>query len=431
MHVTILTIGSRGDVQPFIALGLGLKQAGHQVNLATYSNFKDLVGSYGLDFSAVGGDGQAFMLEEAGQKILDAGGNPFSFIHRYAKALEPFFEEVLVNSWHACQGTDAIIAHGTAFWGYDIAEKLEIPIYMAGLQPSFPNREFPHPMMPPTLPLGGLINPLTYVLFWRLFQQPFRQPIDQWRVNTLNLPTWRQHPLGDKVWRQVPILYGYSPSVIPKPTNWPEHLHVTGYWFLDSPPDFLPPPELVDFLEAGDPPVYIGFGSMTGRNPELITEIALAALKQTGQRGILLTGWGGIRPKDLPDSVFKLESIPHDWLFPQMAAIVHHGGAGTTAAALRSGVPTIVVPFFADQPFWGHWTAQLGVGPQPIPKKKLTVEKLAATIRTAVEDEAMGKRAAILAQKIRSEDGAAQAVKAFHQHLSPELNSFQQLSFQL
>ena len=291
---------------------------------------------------------------------------------------------------------------------------------MAGLQPNFPNREFPHPMMPPNLPLGGLINPLTYVLFWRLFQQPFRQPIDRWRVNTLNLPTWRQHPLGDKVWSQIPILYGYSPSVIPKPTNWPEHLHVTGYCFLDSPPDFSPPPELVDFLEAGDPPVYIGFGSMTGRDPELITEIALAALKKTRQRGILLTGWGGICPTDLPDSVFKLDSIPHDWLFPQMAAIVHHGGAGTTAAALRSGAPTIVVPFVADQPFWGHWTAQLGVGPQPIPKKKLTVERLASAIRTAVEDETMRKRAAILAQKIRSEDGVAQAVKAFHQHLSPK-----------
>ncbi len=419
MHITILTIGSRGDVQPFIALGQGLQQAGHQVQLATHANFESMTRNYGLNFSPVGGDIQAIMLEESGQKTLDAGGNPFTFMHRYAQMLEPMTERALVDSWNACQGTDAIIAHGAAFWGYDIAQKLGVPFYLAGLQPFSPNRDFPHPMMPPALRLGGLVNQLTYWLMWQLFWQLFRKPINQWRGNTLNLPpTWEQNPFGDGRWQQVSILYGYSPTVIPKPGNWTEQLHVTGYWFLDSPPDFSPPPELVDFLEAGKPPVYIGFGSMTGRNPELMTEIALSALAKTGQRGILLTGWGGISNADLPDSVFKIDSIPHDWLFPQMAAIVHHGGAGTTAAALRAGVPSIVIPFIGDQHFWGHRVAQLGVGPKPIPKKKLTGEWLAMAIRTAVEDETMRQCAAILGQKIRSEDGVAQAVKAFHQHLS-------------
>lgn len=417
MKITILTIGSRGDVQPFIALGLGLKQAGHQVQLATHSNFKSLIGSYGLTFSPVEGDVQANMLVESGQKMLDAGSNPFTFIHRYAQMLEPMTERALVDSWNACQGTDAIIAHGTAFWGYDIAQKLDVPFYLAGLQPFSPNPDFPHPMMPPALRLGGLVNQLTYLLMSQLFWQIFRKPINQWRGNTLNLPTWQQNPFWNRGWQQVPILYGYSPTVIPKPANWTEKLQVTGYWFLDSPPDFSPPPELVDFLEAGQPPVYIGFGSMTGRNPQLMTEIALSALEKTGQRGILLTGWGGISNANLPDSVFKIDSIPHNWLFPQMVAIVHHGGAGTTAAALKAGVPNIVISFITDQPFWGHRVAQLGVGPRPIPKKKLTVEKLATAIRTAVEDKVMKKRAAVLGQKIRSEDGVAQAVKAFHQYL--------------
>ena len=421
MHITILTVGSRGDVQPFIALGVGLKQAGHQVRLATHDNFKSLIDNYGLDFSPIAGDTQANMLSESGQKLLDAGGNTFTFMLRYAQMLEPMAERALIDSWNACQGTDAIIAHGAAFWGYNIAEKLEVPFYLAGLQPFSPNPDFPHPMIPPTLHLGGLVNQLTYLLMWRLFGQLFRKPINKWRHNTLNLPTGQQNLFEGNRWQRIPILYGYSPNVIPKPAKWTEQLQVTGYWFLDSPPDFSPPPELVNFLKAGKPPVYIGFGSMTGRNPELMTEIALSALAKTGQRGILLTGWGGISNADLPDSVLKIDSIPHDWLFPQMAAIVHHGGAGTTAAALRAGVPSIVIPFIADQSFWGHRLAMLGVAPKPIPRKKLTAKGLATAIRIAVEDKMMRQQAAILGQKICSEDGVSQAVKAFHQYIASEL----------
>ena len=419
MHITILTIGSRGDVQPFIALGQGLQRAGHKVKLATHTNYESLISNYGLDFFALEGDFQAHLLRESGQKMLDAG-NPFTSMHHYAQMLEPMIDRALIDSWNACQGTDAVIAHGTAFWGYDIAQKLDMPFYLAALQPFSPNRDFPHPMMPPALRLGGLVNELTYFLMPQLFWQIFRKPINQWRVNNLNLPPWQQNPFWDKGWQQVPILYGYSPTVIPKSANWTEQVQVTGYWFLDSPDNFSPPPELVDFLEAGKLPVYIGFGSMTSRNPQLMTEIALSALAKTGQRGILLTGWGAISNEDLPDSVFKIDSIPHNWLFPQMAAIVHHGGAGTTAAALRSGVPSIVIPFTGDQYFWGHRVTGLEVSPKPIPKKKLTVEKLAIAIRTAVEDKTMRQGAAVLGQKIRSEDGVAQAVKAFHQHLSPK-----------
>ena len=351
MHITMLTLGTRGDVQPFIALGVGLQQAGHQVQLATYSDFESLIRSYGLSFSRISGDAQTTMLEEAGQKAVDAGGNPIVFMRRYAETLEPIVERVLVDSWAACQGADAIIAHATAFWGYDIAEKLAIPFYLAGLQPYSPNRDFAHPMMPPNLPLGYVFNPLTYVLIQQIFWQPFRKPVNTWRSKTLNLPIWRQNPFRGKGWLQIPILYGYSPTVVPTPRNWPEHHRVTGYWFLESPSNFSPPSGLVSFLEAGKPPVYIGFGSMTGRQPELMAEIVLAALAKSGQRGILLTGWGGIGNADLPESVFKLDAIPHDWLFPKMAAIVHHGGAGTTAASLRAGAPTIVVPFTADQSF--------------------------------------------------------------------------------
>ncbi len=193
---------------------------------------------------------------------------------------------------------------------------------------------------------------------------------------------------------------------------------MTGYWFLDSPANWQPPQELVDFLKAGSPPVYIGFGSMSDSNPEALTKLVLDALAESGQRGVLIKGWGALSNADLPDHVFQIDSVPHDWLFPQMAAVVHHGGAGTTSAGLRAGVPSIIIPFAVDQPFWGQRVANLGVGTQPILRQELTAEKLTAAIKIATSDEAMKEKARILGQKISAENGVKQAVEIIHSHLS-------------
>lgn len=208
-----------------------------------------------------------------------------------------------------------------------------------------------------------------------------------------------------------PMLYGFSPSVIPPPVDWRAEDHVTGYWFLDPPADWTPPPDLLNFLQAGSPPVYVGFGSMGNRDPAETTDLVLQALSKTGQRAILLTGWGGMQKTDLPASVFMVDSIPHAWLLPRVAAVVHHGGAGTTAAGLRAGVPSIVIPFLGDQPFWGRRVHNLGVGPAPIPRSKLTVDRLAQAIQEAVTNTAMRQRAAELGSKIQAEDGIANAVE--------------------
>ena len=209
---------------------------------------------------------------------------------------------------------------------------------------------------------------------------------------------------------QTPGLYAFSSLVVPRPKDWPEWIHVTGYWFLQPSQNWEPPDGLMEFLDAGSPPVYIGFGSMTNRKPEEGVEIALEALQESGQRGILLRGWGGMSPDDLPKNVFLLDSIPHTWLFPRMSAVVHHGGAGTTGAGLRSGVPSIVVPHFADQPYWGERVQKLGVGPAPIARWRLTAGSLAKAIRRAVEDTGMRERAAKLGAAIRAETGAQNAV---------------------
>jgi len=207
------------------------------------------------------------------------------------------------------------------------------------------------------------------------------------------------------------LLYGFSRHVIPVPADWGQSMHVTGFWPLESPTGWEPPAGLREFLQAGPPPVYIGFGSMVNRRPEEATEMVLQALAESGQRGIISAGWGGLNTERLPKSVFPVGSIPHEWLFPRMAAIVHHGGAGTTAAGLRAGVPAVVTPFFGDQPFWGARIRSLGVGPSPIPRTRLNAVNLARAISAAVTEKGMAERAARLGDKIRSEDGIARAVE--------------------
>ena len=207
-------------------------------------------------------------------------------------------------------------------------------------------------------------------------------------------PFWG--PFASLQRQEQTILYGYSPQVLPPPKDWDDFIHVTGYWFLEPPAGWEPPVDLVNFLQSGPPPVYIGFGSMVNSKPEETTDLVLQALARIGQRGVLSAGWGGLKKEDLPETVFMIGSIPFSWLFPQMAAVVHHGGAGTTSIGLWAGIPSIVTPFMGDQPFWGQRVYELGVGPRPIPRQRLTVDRLAESIRCAVSDTAMRKRAARL-----------------------------------
>jgi len=191
---------------------------------------------------------------------------------------------------------------------------------------------------------------------------------------------------------------------------------MTGYWFLDDAQEWLPDSKLSAFLDAGPPPVYIGFGSMAGRDPERLGTIAVEALQAAGVRGIIATGWGGLRTGSLPDSILKIDQAPHDWLFPRMAAIVHHGGAGTTAAALRAGKPSVIVPFFGDQPVWARRVYEIGAGARPIPQKKLTAENLASAISNVTGNAGMRRTAEDLGEKIRSENGVDAAVAIIERH---------------
>ncbi len=404
MRVTILAVGSRGDVQPYVALGRGLRAAGHAVCIATTRDFEAFVTAHGLAYAPIEGDFRALMGGETGQAWLESARNPARFVRQAWRTVRPLMESLFDGAWDACRGADAVICPILGLAGYPIADELGIPCYEAQLQPLHRTRAFPSPGFPDLR--WGAYNRLTHVFVEQALWHTFRPFARRWQRRAL-----KTRPTVAMRKPRRPVLLGYSPTVVPRPPDWGDHVHVTGYWFLDPPADWQPPADLLDFLEAGPPPVYIGFGSMSSRNAERMTGVVVEALKRAGQRGILLPGWGGLSRSDLPGDVLVIEPIPFSWLFPRMAAVVHHGGAGTTAAGLRAGVPSLVVPFIADQYFWGRRVADLGVGPEPIPRRKLSAGRLAEAISAAVTDGAMRRRAAVLGERIRAEDGVARAVE--------------------
>jgi UDP:flavonoid glycosyltransferase YjiC (YdhE family) len=417
MRLTILALGSQGDVQPYIALGAALKDAGYDVRLATHINFEGLVRSHGLEFFLLEGNPREMIETEAGQALMETGPNIITHVRQLKSMANALIEQVLTGSLKACQGTDAIIHSAFGFGGFYIAKKLKVPSIAAFIMPFTRTRAFPSITMP-QLRLGGLYNWLSHIFFEQLFWQMFKPGVEKWLRESLGLPPPSfMGDFGTMHKRGYTIVYGYSPAVVPKPPDCGERIHVTGYWFLERQGDWQPPPDLVAFLQAGPPPIYVGFGSMSNRNPEAVTDIVLKALKRCKQRGILLTGWGGLFKADLPEYVYPIESIPFDWLFPKMSAVVHHGGAGTIASGIRAGVPTIVVPFFADQPFWGERVYRLGAGPKPIPRRQLTSERLAKAIDTVLADPGMRKRANKIGERIGAEDGLAAAVEVISGYL--------------
>jgi sterol 3beta-glucosyltransferase len=365
MRITILTFGSRGDVQPYLALGLGLKAAGHDVCLAAHAPFESWIRSYGIEFASLAGNPTAQHADPAWQ-AYHTRKSIFSYIRQGTiRFFRPQLPRLLADCWAACQSTDAIISTPAAgIAGFHIAEKLGVPYYGVWTNPGIKTQRFPHPYMASRMRwlqtlLGSHFNRFSYDVIDRLFFQPIAPIVQQWRQNFLQLS-----PLSAEVgqrMRQIPTLYAYSPSVIPKPDDWADSVHVTGYWFLESLPHWQPPPALVDFIKAGSAPIYIGFGSIIEADPIAMTQLIIDAVLQSGQRAILDAGWANLGDRALPPQIHRIQSAdaPHDWLFPQMAALVHHGGAGTVAAGLRAGKPTVVVySLVTDYYFWGQRIAE-------------------------------------------------------------------------
>ncbi len=418
MHVAISTFGSRGDVQPLIALAIGLQQAGHRVTLVTSHTFADWIQAYGVVVQPVHFDPQEILRHPEMQAFMRRGGNPLRVLGVMREGLRRALG-AHDEFWQVAQAADFVVQSSTGVGALEAAEKLHLPSAIAHLFPVSPTRAFPSFFLGPMrFSLGAGYNRLTHAVMLQVVWTVVGAPMtNQWREK-MGLRPW--HSYGDMYAQarrlQIPVLCGFSPALLPKPPDWDEYHHLTGYWFLKAPPAWQPPAELARFLESGPPPVYIGYGSMNAGDGEEKARLVLRALELSGQRGILLTGWGGLARGSESPNVLYVDNVPHDWLFPRTAAVVHHGGAGSTGAGLRAGVPSLITPVAADQYAWAEQVVKSGVGP-PVPDlKSLTAVKLAGAIRTAVSDSAMRARAAQMGETIRAEDGVARAVDIIERH---------------
>ncbi|MDB5904316.1 MAG: glycosyl transferase, family 28 [Betaproteobacteria bacterium] len=427
-NVTMIASGSRGDVQPQLALGCALERAGWKVRFATHRCFESLVASAALEFFALTGDPRHFLSgATAAQDFRDRERRPDIF-QRYMK---PFIRTFLRQSLAAAEGADAILYWPPIRVGPPLAEKLGIPCFGVATYP-LPHcrtRHFPNPFAEPLSPglaaavKWPVLRQWAHLQSWRVEEKVWRgifeSEVAAWRRDVLGLtgePAFDESRLREC----VPHLLGYSAAVLPVPADWPATLHVTGYWFHDLANGWRAPDELCAFMAAGAPPVAIGFGSMV-TGDDAATDVVLEAVRRAGVRCILIRGWGGVAKRPQPaqrgDDVYVADNVPHDWLFPQVAGVVHHCGSGTAAAGLRAARPALPVPFGLDQFLWARRLHALGVAPPPIPRAELTAARLAAGLCELVGNAALARRAEALGERIRRENGALKAVEAFETHM--------------
>ncbi|KAH8892922.1 UDP-Glycosyltransferase/glycogen phosphorylase [Thozetella sp. PMI_491] len=444
LNIAIHIVGSRGDVQPFIPIAQLLSQPpyGHRVRICTHAVFKDFVESNGVEFFSIGGDPEALMAYMVKNPGLLPSRESFKAGDIGKRRRE--MAEIMEGVWRSCieagdgigprvtaadaESTsdlfiaDAIIANPPSMAHIHCAEKLGVPLHMVFTMPWSPTRSFHHPLasMQYKDAEPSVANYMSFVMMELLTWQGLGDVINKFRVRTLKLdpisPLWG-HQLLPRL--RVPYTYLWPESLIPKPHDWGHYIKIASFSFLPQASSYTPPPELVEFLQKGPPPVYIGFGSIVLENPEALTKLIFEAVESAGVRAIVSQGWGGLGGGSVPENIFLVGNCPHDWLFQRVSAVVHHGGAGTTAAGLAAGRPTVVVPFFGDQPFWGQMVARAGAGPAPVPFKEMTAESLAASITFALKPEVQ-KAAAEVSRQIEHEDGAGAAATDVHQRLEIE-----------
>ncbi|KAK9063084.1 hypothetical protein SSX86_016954 [Deinandra increscens subsp. villosa] len=417
LQIVMLIVGTRGDVQPFVAIGKCLQEYGHRVRLATHSNFKEFVKASGLEFFPLGGDPKVlagYMVKNKGFLPSDPSEIPIQ---------RSQIKDIVFSLLPACTDhdpdtnvpfdVDAIIANPPAYGHTHVAEALKVPLHIFFTMPWTPTTEFPHPLSRVRQPVA---NRLSYQIVDALIWMGMRDIINEFRKKKLKLRPVTYLSGSNNSPQDLPYGYIWSPHLVPKPKDWGPHIDVVGFCFLDLASSYVPPDPLVQWLEKGEKPIYIGFGSLPVQDPDGMTEIIVKALEITEQRGIINKGWGGLGnlAKSL-DFVYLLDNVPHDWLFLHCAAVVHHGGAGTTAAGLKAACPTTVVPFFGDQPFWGRQVHARGVGPPPIPVEEFSLNKLVSAIRFMLKP-AVKASATELAKAMADEDGVKGAVDAFHKH---------------
>ncbi len=411
MRIGLIAYGTRGDVQPLVALGLGLQRAGHAVTLLAGSNFERWIRGYGLGFADMGVDIQALMQSPQGIAWVEAPGwrQPVHMRRLFAKAAQPTMDSI----WAFSDRHDVLISSFTSDGlTLSAAEKRGLRWLSIGLQPLRPTRAGYATFLAPRPRSESVLNyamgRIAELALWTTFGSAH----NRFRARLGLAP----HSAKDyrRVTYNAPLIYGFSPQVMPRPADYLPHWHVAGYWILDE-PDWQPPAALLRFLDAGPPPVYIGFGSATDSDAQATTDVILRAVRESGQRALIFGGWAGLSPRDDDPNILFIGGMPHSWLFERVSAVVHHGGSGTTGAGVRAGLPALLIPHFAEQPHWARRLFELGISPQPIAKKKLTAPALAAALDRMARDLHMRQRAADLGARVRAEDGVGVAVALVEQ----------------
>ncbi|KAI9702164.1 MAG: Sterol 3-beta-glucosyltransferase [Bogoriella megaspora] len=420
LRITCLTIGSRGDVQPYIALCKGLLKDGHKPKIATHAEFEPWVRGHGIDFAPVEGDPAELM-----RICVENGMFTFAFFKEATSKFRGWLDALFRSSWTACQNSDLLIESPSAMGGIHIAEALAIPYWRAFTMPWTRTRTYPHAFAVPDKKMGGAYNYMSYIVFDNVFWKAIAGQVNRWRKNDLCLPSTSLDKLQPN---KVPFLYNFSPAVVVPPVDYSDWIRVTGYWFLDESENWTPPDGLLDFIaqarKDGMKLIYVGFGSIVVEDPGALTKTVVDSVVKADVRCILSKGWSdrlgrkdpaaAVAEVPLPDSIFPIKSAPHDWLFRQIDAAVHHGGAGTTGASLRAGIPTVIKPFFGDQFFFGSRVEDLGVG---VYLRKMNVSVLARAMWEATHSERMIVKARLLGEQIRSEDGVSTAIQAIYRDM--------------
>ncbi|MGW1215232.1 glycosyltransferase [Streptomyces sp. NPDC002499] len=403
-----MTAGSRGDVAPYTGLGFGLSRAGHEVTLVTHARFEPLVAGSGVRFHPLPVDPRAELESSRGRGLHDSAtglGKLTRLVSMARDVVGRMADDLVV----AARSSDLLLlAPSVAPLGHTIAEGLSLPSLDVPLQPLSPTRQFAPPMLS-ARSLGATGNRIAGHCVNLAVQQVFAGTLPAVR-DRLGLPrvdavaAWRARER-----LAPPVLHGFSPLVVPRPSDWRAGLDIAGYWWPYD-VDTQLPPSVRDFLDAGPPPVYVGLGSATVPDPERLSADVVRALRRAGLRGVIQRGWSGLEASG--DDMLTVDEVPHSALFPRMAAVVHHAGAGTTGAGLRAGVPAVPVPIQFDEAFWAARLVRLGVAPCAVPLRRLTTDSLAAALERATGDAELGRRAAELGARIRAEDGVAPVVKA-------------------
>ena len=416
MRITLMTTGTRGDLEPFLALGRALQARGHSVNLATGREYHSLVAEQGLQHSQI--DLPFLEIMKSPDALASKNGDKKASARLRRDFYDPAIGQMIKDLWKAAQGTEVIVSNHAVYFSRHIADKLGIPFIFSSCSPFLsPTREFPF-MFLTNRNLGPWLNRLTYMaihLILPMHDYPFVKQACQEVFG--HHPGSRFSSILKRQGRPIPLIYHFSPHLLNRPRDWPETTHMTGYWPLER-QDYKPPEDLLRFLEAGPPPLYLGFGSMVTNRQDFLSEVVARALRQSGQRAVLCAGEGGIADPNRED-VYYTNFVPFDWLFPRVQGVVHHGGTGVTHLGLRYGKPTVICPVIADQEFWAKTLHAKGLAPAPFATRyrDLSAESLADAM-TALRNPAMQSRAAALGDKLSTERALDDAVALIESYAS-------------